>query len=60
MNVLAEKQKRIFEDGITDLERLKREKEFLILYKEMREKMIKDFIVNYLWNKEKNYISLFY
>ena len=43
MNVLAEKQKRIFEDGITDLERLKREKEFLILYKEMREKNDKRF-----------------
>ena len=43
MNVLAEKQKRIFEDGITDLERLKRKKEFLILYKEMREKNDKRF-----------------
>lgn len=43
MNVLAEKQKRIFEDGITDLERLKREKEFLTLYKEMREKNDKRF-----------------
>lgn len=43
MNVLAEKQKRIFEKGITDLEKLKREKEFLTLYKEMREKNDKKF-----------------
>lgn len=36
MNILADKQKEIFEDGISELEKLKREKEFLELYKKMR------------------------
>lgn len=37
MNVLAEKQKRIFEEGITDEEKNKREQEFLELYYKLRD-----------------------
>ena len=38
MNILAEKQKMIFEEGITSEEREKRKEEFLKLYYQLREK----------------------
>ena len=46
MNILAEEQKKIYEEGITEIEKLEREKEFLKLYYELREKEDKKF-----WSK---------